>query len=265
MDAVDGYPDPLLHKGGAVVKFRIPSITLLWFFCLAALCVPAQAQTVTVTGVVEVTKSGSQKTPPSSADVAVWLTPVADGHSTSTTAVSLPKRKFTLVQKNKTFEPHVLVLPIGSAVDFPNKDPFFHNVFSLYDGKRFDLGLYEAGASRALRFDRPGISFLFCNIHSEMSAVVIALDTPYYGVSNRLGKITIADVPPGKYVLHVWREGSPPEALKALSKQIVVSDDSSSLGKLAVPDNAVLPVAHKNKYGKDYENPTPAGTVYNQP
>jgi plastocyanin len=252
-----------LKYGGAVLKSRTQFSVLL--FCLAALwiCVPAQAQTVTVTGVVEVTKSGAQKTPPSSADVAVWLTPVADGRSA--TAVSLPKRKFTLVQKNKTFEPHVLVLPIGSEVDFPNKDPFFHNVFSLYDGKRFDLGLYEAGASRALRFDRPGISFLFCNIHSEMSAVVIALDTPYYGVSNRLGKITIADVPPGKYVLHVWREGSPPEALKALSKQIVVSDDSSSLGKLAVPDNAVLPVAHKNKYGKDYENPTPAGTVYNQP
>jgi len=248
------------------VRFRTPSIKVLWLLCLAAFCIclPAQAQTVTVTGTVEVTKSGSQKNPPSSADVAVWLTPVGESHS-ATTPVSLPKKKFTLLQKNKTFEPHVLVLPAGSEVDFPNKDPFFHNVFSLFDGKRFDLGLYEAGVSKSLRFDRPGISFLFCNIHSEMSAVVIALDTPYYGTSNRLGKVTIADVPPGKYVLHVWREGSSPESLKALSRQIVVSDDSSSLGKLSMADNAALPMAHKNKYGKDYENPTPAGAVYNQP
>ncbi len=248
------------------MRFRTPSIKVLWLLCLAAFCIclPAQAQTVTVTGTVEVTKSGSQKNPPSSADVAVWLTPVGESHSAAT-PVSLPKKKFTLLQKNKTFEPHVLVLPSGSEVDFPNKDPFFHNVFSLFDGKRFDLGLYEAGVSKSLRFDRPGISFLFCNIHSEMSAVVIALDTPYYGTSNRLGKVTIADVPPGKYMLHVWREGSSPESLKALSRLIVVSDDSSSLGKLSMADNAALPMAHKNKYGKDYENPTPAGAVYNQP
>ena len=240
-------------------------LRLLW---LAAfwICVPAHAQTVTVTGVVEVTKANSQKTAPSAAEVAVWLTPVAETHpAAGTIPVSLPKRKFTLVQKNKTFEPHLLVLPAGSEVDFPNKDPFFHNVFSLFDGKRFDLGLYEAGGSRSLRFDRPGISFLFCNIHSEMSAVVIAVDTPYYGVSNRSGKIAIADVPAGKYMLHVWREGSSPEALKALSKQIVVSEDSSTLGTLAMADSTRLPLAHKNKYGKDYENPTPGGPVYNQP
>src|SRR5438552_5166205 len=248
-------------KGGTVLKFRAPWLLSLCLFYLTIfwISVPVQAQTVTVTGVVEVAKSASQKTAPSSADVAVWLTPVGE------TQVSVPKRKFALVQKNKTFEPHVLVVPAGSQVEFPNKDPFFHNVFSLFDGKRFDLGLYEAGTSKSLRFDHPGISFLFCNIHSEMSAVVIALETPYYGVSNRSGKITIAEVPSGKYILHVWREGSSPEALKALARQIVVSNDSSSLGKLVVPDNAALPVAHKNKYGRDYENTTPGGTVYNPP
>ncbi|HEV3040527.1 MAG TPA: hypothetical protein VHA33_22380 [Candidatus Angelobacter sp.] len=239
------------------MKFRtlllLPILVILW------IAAPAGAQTVTVTGSVEVTKSASQKTAPGSADVAVWLAPVGEA------PVSHPKRKFTLVQKNKTFEPHMLVVPAGSEVDFPNKDPFFHNVFSLFDGKRFDLGLYEAGTSKSLRFDRPGISFLFCNIHPEMSAVVIALETPYYGVSNRAGRVSISDVPPGKYVLHVWREGSSPEALKALSRQVVVSSDSSSLGKLAVPDNATLPIAHKNKYGRDYENTTPGGTGYTPP
>lgn len=245
------------------MKFQVAvfSLVLSW----ATLAVPTQAQTVMVSGVVEITPLAGQKTAPSGADVAVWLTPAGEAHGSSATRVSFPKKKFALVQKNKTFEPHVLVVPTGSEVDFPNKDPFFHNVFSLYDGKRFDLGLYEAGTSRALHFDRPGISFLFCNIHSEMSAVVIAVDTPYYGVSNRSGKIAIADVPAGKYTLHVWREGSSADALKALSRQIVVSNDSNSLGKLVVPGNVASPVAHKNKYGKDYENPNPTGTVYNQP
>ncbi len=245
------------------MKLRVPAF--LSVLLLATFSLPAWAQTVTVSGVVEITPVPGQKSASSSADVAVWLTPAGEGHGSGATRVSFPKKKFALVQKNKTFEPHVLVVPLGAEVDFPNKDPFFHNVFSLYDGKRFDLGLYEAGTSRSLHFERPGISFLFCNIHSEMSAVVIALDTPYYGVSNRSGKVAITDVPAGKYMLHVWREGTSAEALRALSRQIVVSSDSSSLGKLVVPGSATSPVAHKNKYGKDYENPNPAGTVYNQP
>jgi plastocyanin len=236
---------------------------LLFWLPALWICVPVFAQTVTVTGTVEVTKGDTQKKAPRNADVVVWLTPVAEARSTSGAfPLSLPKRKFTLLQKNKTFEPHVLVVPAGSEVEFPNKDPFFHNVFSLFDGKRFDLGLYEAGGTRSLRFERPGISYLFCNIHSEMSAVVIALDTPYYGTSNRLGKIMISDVPAGKYMLHVWREGSSSESLKDLSRPVVVSADSSSFGKLALPDNAPSPLTHKNKYGKDYENPT--SPVYGQ-
>src|SRR5205809_7836529 len=111
-------------KSGTVLKFRTPWLRSFCVFYLAVfwIAIPIQAQPVTVTGVVEVAKSASQKTAPSSADIAVWLTPVGE------TQVSVPKRKFTLVQKNKTFEPHVLVVPAGSAVDFPNKDPFFHNV-----------------------------------------------------------------------------------------------------------------------------------------
>lgn len=245
------------------MKLRVTMF--LSVFLLAAFALPARAQTVTVSGVVEIAPVAGQKAASSSADVAVWLTPAGEGHGPGATRVSFPKKKFTLVQKDKTFEPHVLLVPVGAEVDFPNKDPFFHNVFSLYDGKRFDLGLYEAGTSRSLHFERPGISFLFCNIHSEMSAVVIALDTPYYGVSNHSGKITIADVPAGKYTLHIWREGLSPEGLKSLSRQIVVSNDSNSLGKLVVPGNTASPMAHKNKYGKDYENPTPSGTIYTQP
>ena len=76
------------------------------------------------------------------------------------------------------------MIPAGGKVEFPNHDPFFHNVFSLFDGKRFDLGLYESGTTHFVQFDKPGISFIFCNIHAQMNAVVIALNTPYYAISD---------------------------------------------------------------------------------
>src|SRR5246127_2367910 len=106
------------------------------------------------------------------------------------------------------FTPHLLVVPMGSQVEFPNQDPFFHNVFSLFNGKRFDLGLYESGTSRAVRFDREGVSYIFCNIHPEMGAVVLALNTPYYAVSGAAGMVTIHNVPPGSYRLHLWSEAA---------------------------------------------------------
>ena len=242
-------------------------MSLLSSFGTAALLisVSAHAQTFTVTGSVEVTEAHSHRKAPGNEDVVVWLMPFPETRAASELTPAFSKRRFTLVQKNKNFEPHVLVITVGSAVEFPNKDPFFHNVFSLFEGKRFDLGLYESESTRSLRFDRQGISYLFCNIHSEMSAVIIALDTPYYSTSDRAGQITIPDVPAGRYILHVWKEGSSTDTLKSLSAPIVVSRDSASLGKLLVPNNAPLPLTHKNKYGKDYETPTPPGHLYDQP
>src|SRR5262249_23001507 len=141
---------------------------------------------------------------------------------------------------------------------------FFHNVFSLFEGKRFDLGLYEAGSTRDVSFDRPGISYIFCNIHPTMSAVVIAIDTPYYGISNARGEIVIPDVPPGRYSMRLWYEGATPDMLKSLSRDITISERNSTLGvlRLLQPD---LPVAHKNKYGHDYEPPHPNDPAYERP
>jgi len=178
-------------------------------------------------------------------NVVVWLTPL--GSPSPPSPVIHPR----LVQKNKHFEPHLLVVPVGTVVEFPNEDPFFHNVFSLYKGKRFDLGLYEAGSSRSVRFDRPGVSFIFCNIHPEMSAVVVALETPYYGVSNQEGRVAIANIAPGRYRLQVWYELSSPEALGRLSRQISIPDDGP-FTTLEVPEVIAASVPHKNKYGEDY-------------
>jgi hypothetical protein len=168
-----------------------------------------------------------------------------------------------VVQKNKSFHPHLTVVRVGSMVDFPNHDPFFHNVFSLFDGKRFDLGLYEAGATNSVRFDHVGVSYLFCNIHPEMSAVVVAVDTPYYGVSDKAGNLAIENVPNGKYELHVWYERSVPDVLKGLTRYVTFATDSRDLGAITVPQDPAFTPAHKNKYGQDYAPPPKPG--YSQP
>jgi plastocyanin len=192
--------------------------------------------------------------------VVVWLSPIG----TVATAKFVPRQPLVLAQHHKTFEPHLLVVPVGAVVQFPNRDPFFHNVFSLFEGRRFDLGLYEAGTTRNVSFDRPGISFIFCNIHAEMSAIVIALDTPYYAVSNRKGEIVIPRVPPGHYTLRTWAETALPENLDALTREVNISENTSSLGVLEITAGMVS-TAHKNKFGMDYEPPAPDSPGYQQP
>ena len=191
--------------------------------------------------------------------VVIWLTPLsrpADQSGRITTPDSRPR--FRLVQKNKRFDPHMLLVPVGSAVEFPNLDPFFHNVFSLFEGKRFDLGLYESGSSRVTVFDRPGICYIFCNIHPEMSAVIVVLATPYFGVTDRKGEITIPDVPPGSYQLHVWYERSAPEVLNGLTREITVTENTAILETIHLTESGEMSPSHRNKYGRDYDKPSPS-------
>jgi plastocyanin len=216
---------------------------------------------VTVSGRIEVSRgSGNQK--PDLSNVVLWLTPTGD-HSKAPGATN--KRHVQLLQSRKSFSPHVLVVPVGSPVDFPNQDPFFHNVFSLFEGKRFDLGLYEAGSTRTIVFDRPGISYLFCNIHPEMSAVVIALKTPYYAMSDNNGTFSISNVPSGVYELRVWDERVLPDALDALTRRVAISDTSPFLGIIHVTEQRNLSATHKNKYGQDYDTPASNSPIYSRP
>jgi plastocyanin len=226
---------------------------------------PSYGQRATISGQVELVSQnpGERSSSPRTAakneqDVVVWLRPLDRKPVIDDAAYATSKRP-VLVQKDKNFAPHLLVVEVGSLVDFPNHDPFFHNVFSLFDGKRFDLGLYEAGATNSVRFDRVGVSFLFCNIHPQMSAVVVAVDTPYYAKTDRSGHLTISGVPYGRYEMHVWYERSLPEELKALTRAVTVSGATFNLGTLRIPENQNFTPAHKNKYGQDYAPPPTNG------
>ena len=230
---------------------------LLVSLCLGA-SLQSSAQSANVTGQVQLVDDHPGPTRKNKSGVVVWLDLVEGFAPVRPVSQSDTARAPRLVQKDKRFDPHILVVPVGSAVEFPNRDPFFHNVFSLFEGKRFDLGLYEAGTTRLVHFDRPGVSYIFCNIHPEMSAVVIALKTPYYAISDAAGRINISNVPNGRYEMQVWADGSSPDNLKKLTREVSVSAGEHSLGTIRVIEDTP-PTPHKNKYGRDYDTP---GTDY---
>jgi plastocyanin len=114
----------------------------------------------------------------------------------------------TLDQRDETFVPHVLAITVGTVVDFPNNDRTYHNVFSLSKAQRFDLGRYATGRSKAVRFDRPGIVRVFCDIHSHMNAFILVFNHRFFAVTDPQGRYEISGVPPGTYTLSAWYEGS---------------------------------------------------------
>jgi plastocyanin len=132
----------------------------------------------------------------------VWL----DASASAAPAASAKPR---LDQRNLDFSPRILAVRVGTIVDFPNNDRVFHNVFSFHDGRRFDLGLYPGGTVKQVTFDQPGLSRIFCNIHPNMAAYVMVVDTPHYSVSDSDGRFTIEGVAPGSYTYHAWRPGGP--------------------------------------------------------
>ena len=231
--------------------------TALAFACVSlAASAPAPGQAFDVTGNVIVARKDHSK--PANTDhsnVVVWLKPVALASS-----AARPPSRFEIRQTHKRFEPHLLAVPVGSTVWFPNRDPFFHNVFSLYDGNRFDLGLYEAGGTHSARFDRPGICFIFCNIHPEMSAIVVVVDGPY-AVSNREGSVTIPNVLPGRYQVYTWHERARSSPPGGQPPSVTITADNPVLPPLTLIDSGELIAPHKNKYGLDYTTP-PAGGIY---
>jgi plastocyanin len=133
-------------------------------------------------------------------------------------------QRATMDQRNETFVPHVLAITVGTTVDFPNSDKTYHNVFSLRGPRPFDLGRYAAGRSRSVRFDRPGIVRVFCEIHSHMHAFILVFNHRYFAVTSADGRYQISGVPPGRYTLLAWNEGSVRE-----SRSVLMPEDGGSV------------------------------------
>jgi plastocyanin len=224
-----------------------------YFYVLLAVTA-ACAQEAPVTGPLQVTahlaplSSGHKSAP---IDAVLWLTPV------DTTPPPVEPGTFQMIQKDKEFQPHLLVVPLGSTISFPNADPFFHDVFSFYNGRRFDLGLYEAGTSRSVRFSREGVSYLFCNIHPEMSAVVITMATPYYATADPHGAFSLPSVPAGEYRLHIWTSLAQITAADDQGRLIHISPGHSNLGVIENPAAAKGQEPHRNKFGQEYPPASP--------
>ncbi len=177
----------------------------------------------------------------------VWLEPV------SGKAPKVAPGSFQMVTRGKMLMPHVLAIPVGSTVQFPNDDPISHNLFSLSSNNSFDLGLYRKGGGKAQKFDSAGPVNVYCNVHPSMSAVIQVMDTPYYAFADPNGNYAIANVPPGRYRMIGWNEQggqieSPIEVTAAgtVSGNVVLMLDSRNYRVSQ----------HLNKLGKPYESPS---------
>jgi hypothetical protein len=207
----------------------------------------AAAQGVTLRGQVEVVHHSSQKS--GNANVVVWLTPVFPLDSKT------PLSPTRLVQKDKRFSPHVVAVRAGTEIEFPNEDPFFHDVFSIYHGRPFDLGLYESGTVRKVRFSQPGVSYIFCNIHPAMSAAVVAVPTPYFAVTSSDGSFQIGHLTTGRFRMEFWYELASEAELNSLARDVVI--DAEPVPVTVTLHSSDLPTKHLNKYGQEYSAESP--------
>lgn len=217
------------------------------------------ALAASVTGRVELrdSKDPSVRKKADYSGVVVWLE--ATDAKGPGPAVPRPAR---MVQKDKTFRPHVLAVAAGTSVEFPNFDPIFHNAFSNYSGQIFDVGLYPPGSTRSVRFTRPGIVRVFCNIHATMSAVIVVLDTPYFAQTSGTGDFAISGVPAGNYILHVFHERATQATLDAIAPRLKVATSDVAAPPVSISEGGYLAIPHKNKFGKDYPPVPDEGGLY---
>ena len=157
-----------------------------------------------------------------------------------------PARSETFTE-GKQFLPRVSVVPVGSTMAFPNHDPFNHNVFSLSPEARFDLGLYGRGESKSAPFTRAGIVRVYCNVHPQMSAIVVVRDNPFFARPGADGSFTLTEVPPGTYVLHAWHERG-----GETTRQVTVPATGLRNAALQLDARGYRFVQHLNKFGQPY-------------
>jgi plastocyanin len=215
---------------------------------MLAVLTPTSFSAATVSGQIQLIKSkeSAVRKKRDYSGVVVWLT------SLDRLPARATREHAQMLQKNKRFSPHILAIQTGTVVDFPNLDPIFHNAFSNFDGTIFDVALYPPGSSRSVRFNRPGIVRVFCNIHALMTAIIDVVNSHSITITDREGGYSFSDVPAGNYEVQFFHERATPETLGSLSRKIKVSGEDDNLGITSISEAGYIPVAHKNKYGHDY-------------
>jgi len=231
-----------------------------WLICFSAsawLAAPPLARAAAVTGEVEITNSrdAAVRKRKDYTGVVLWLEPV------DRPAPAPPPKRTQMIQRDKRFTPHVIAVPLGSTVDFPNFDPIFHNAFSNFSGQPFDVGLYPPKTSRSWVFKQPGIVRVFCNIHPTMSAIIAVIATPWFAVTPLSGKFSLGEVPPGEYQLRIFHERAVPENLQALERRIKVPETGLTLPLISISETGFIAAPHLNKYGHEYP-PSGSGDTY---
>jgi plastocyanin len=214
-----------------------------WVVGLVGLLSVAAGYTARVTGRITILEKDN-KPSPDLGDAVLYL----EGPSAT------PARPVTveIAITDKAYAPHVVVVPVGSTVRFPNHDPFNHNVFSVSEPNQFDLGLYGRGEAKSHTFVQPGLARVYCNVHPRMVAYVLVMGNRYYAQPGADGTFTIDDVPPGRYRLHVWHERIPTEMVN----DVAVGSVEPEL-QIALNARGYRWEPHRNKYGRNY--PTNAG------
>ena len=210
-----------------------------------------QAQTpvprpVQVSGRINILEKNNKPSPDLGDAVLYLESPVA-------TAAGAQPVTVEIAITDKTYAPHVVVVPVGSSVRFPNHDPFNHNVFSQSEPNSFDLGLFGRGAARSQTFSHPGLVRVYCNIHPRMVAYVQVMANRYFAQPGADGSFTIDNVPPGSYRLHVWHERIPAEVVQ----EITAGNGAEQPLEIALDARGYRWEPHRNKFGKNY--PTNAG------
>jgi plastocyanin len=213
---------------------------------IAALIVlfPAGVYAAEVTGKVEFLTRRGQK--PNPEETVVWLEP-----DDSSGKAGVTPGEYVMATRNKAILPHVMVVPVGSTIDFPNEDSITHNLFSVSKPNEFDLGLYKRGTSQSHRFDKPGIVNVYCNVHPEMSAVIHVVSSPYYVSADRTGAFRLTNVAAGRYRLVAWNEvgGSVSSVIEVGAQGV------SGSTMLQIDGRQHRPQPHMNKEGKPYVKP----------
>lgn len=219
---------------------------------IAGVLLPPLSSAGSVTGAIELKRADRR-------DVGIWLEPVD--------AADIPATPHhaRMLQKDKRFLPHLLVVRSGATVDFPNADPIFHNAFSNFNGQIFDIGLYPPGKSRSVVFRSPGVVRVFCNIHPAMAAVILVVNTPFFATTDASGRFSIANVPTGEYRLHVFDERASAEALENAGRRVSVADAPLALSPIFLTEAEYVIAPHTNKFGKAYPPGSGEGSAYTIP